>query len=147
MWWSPKKRTTRVDKKKTTCPVKKSAKKKVFRFDGPHGNRPFSPSRRSLRPGLPTRSTPPFAPHYDKRSGCALYNNHVKNPECTINFFSVLLAVLRYCPGSTAHRCPIVYEQHHNTRSFKLCPLFCVQQNQCSTSEWNDYARVWERLP
>ena len=95
-------------KKKTTCPVKKSSKKKknFFRFYGPHGNRPFSPSRRSLRPGLPTRSTPPFAPHYDKRSSCALYNNHVKNPECTINFFSVLLAVLRYCPGSTAHRCP-----------------------------------------
>ncbi len=103
MWWPPKKRQ-KIRRKTTKNPPKKQ---KQNRLDGPRGPRPFSPSRSSLRTGLSTRSTPPFAAHDDKRSSCALYHNHVKNSLCENNFFSVLLAVLRYCPGSTAHRCPL----------------------------------------
>ncbi len=63
------------------------------------------------RTGLSTKGTPRFAGHAAKRSSCCLYRNHVKCPESErkIDFFAVLLAALRYCPGSTctAHRCAI----------------------------------------
>jgi hypothetical protein len=66
----------------------------------------------------------PFAGHDDKRSNCALYSNHVKNPVGTINFFSVMLAVLRYCPGSTVPRCPL------SPLLFHVLSAICTEEDE-----------------
>ena len=72
---------------------------------GPHGNRPISTLETDLRVSLWTTSASRFWLHTVRGSSSLLYRKHDKQPECKINFCAVLPAVLRYCPGSTAHRC------------------------------------------